>query len=87
MKGNLLINLGSPEELSLQGIKGFLKEFLSDDLVIDAPKLVQKTLVSGFIVPLRSNKTLSAYKRIWTPEGSPLIKNTLNLVFFHMLLI
>jgi len=79
MKGNLLINLGSPEELSLQGIKGFLKEFLSDDLVIDAPKLVQKTLVSGFIVPLRSNKTLGAYKRIWTPEGSPLIKNTLNL--------
>ena len=73
MKGNLLINLGSPKKLSIESVKDYLTEFLSDDLVIDFPKPIQKFLVKGIIVPLRHKKTFESYKKIWTDEGSPLI--------------
>ena len=73
MKGNLLINLGSPKQLSIESVKDYLTEFLSDDLVIDFPKPIQRFLVKGIIVPLRHKKTFESYKKIWTDEGSPLI--------------
>ena len=47
MKGNLLINLGSPKQLSIESVKDYLTEFLSDDLVIDFPKPIQKFLVKN----------------------------------------
>ena len=53
MKGILLINLGSPKNLELDSIKDYLKEFLSDDLVIDYPKILQQFLVNWIIVPSR----------------------------------
>jgi protoporphyrin/coproporphyrin ferrochelatase len=61
MKGILLINLGSPKTLELSSVKAYLKEFLSDDLVIDLPKIAQQLLVNLIIVPFRSSKTLHAY--------------------------
>jgi len=79
MKGVLLINLGSPDDLNLSSIKKFLIEFLSDDYVVDLPKLIQKILVNFIIVPFRSKKTKKAYESIWTEDGSPLIINT-NLI-------
>lgn len=79
MKGILLINLGSPKDLELSSIKEYLKEFLSDDLVIDYPKLIQQILVNWIIVPSRYKNTREAYAEIWTSEGSPLINSTLAL--------
>ena len=46
MKGILLVNLGSPDDLNLSSIKRYLKEFLSDDFVVDLPKIVQQILVN-----------------------------------------
>ena len=79
MKGILLINLGSPRDLELKSIKDYLKEFLSDDLVIDYPKLLQQILVKWIIIPSRYKNTREAYSEIWTEEGSPLIHDTLVL--------
>lgn len=79
MKGILLINLGSPRDLELTSIKDYLKEFLSDDLVIDYPKLLQQILVNWIIIPSRYKNTREAYSEIWTEEGSPLIHDTLVL--------
>ena len=79
MKGVLLINLGSPKDLELSSIKDYLKEFLSDELVVDYPKLFRKILVNLIIVPTRSKKTKKAYSEIWTEKGSPLINTTLDL--------
>ena len=61
----LLINLGSPNSLNLNDIKIFLNQFLSDDLVIDLPKLIQQTILKLFILPFRPKKTREAYKKIW----------------------
>ena len=79
MKGILLINLGSPKDLELDSIKNYLKEFLSDDLVIDYPKLLQQILVNWIIIPSRYKNTREAYSEIWTEDGSPLIHDTLVL--------
>ncbi len=76
MRGVLLVNLGTPDDLSLSSIKKFLKEFLSDDYVVDLPKIIQKILVNLIVVPFRSKKTQKAYESIWTEDGSPLIINT-----------
>ena len=76
MKGILLINLGSPKDLELESIKEYLKEFLSDDIVIDYPKFLQQILVNLIIIPSRYKNTRDAYSEIWTKNGSPLINDT-----------
>ena len=79
MKGILLVNLGSPDDLNLSSIKRYLKEFLSDDFVVDLPKIVQQILVNCIVIPFRSKRTKKAYEAIWTEEGSPLLINTKNI--------
>ena len=41
MKAILLVNLGSPKDLNLSSIKEYLMEFLTDDNVVDLPKIIQ----------------------------------------------
>ena len=72
----LLVNLGSPQELSKRSVRSYLKIFLSDNNVVDLPKLLQQFILRVFILPFRPSKTLHAYKQIWTNEGSPLIIST-----------
>jgi len=76
MKGVLLVNLGSPDDLKLSSVKRYLAEFLSDDYVVDLPKFIQQVLVNCIIVPFRSKRTKKAYESIWTKDGSPLLINT-----------
>ena len=75
-KNILIVNLGSPNSLSLDDVKKYLNDFLSDDMVIDLPKLIQQILIKLIILPFRSPKTLKAYEKIWSKNGSPLIYNT-----------
>ena len=74
--GILLINLGSPKKLTKKSVREYLKVFLSDDYVLDLPKILQQIILRVFILPFRPKKTLEAYELIWTPEGSPLIIST-----------
>ena len=74
--GILLINLGSPKKLTKKSVREYLKVFLSDDYVLDLPKILQQIILRVFILPFRPKKTLEAYELIWTPEGSPLITST-----------
>ena len=74
--GVLLINLGSPKELTKKSVKEYLRVFLSDDYVLDIPKILQQLILRLFILPFRTKNTLEAYELIWTPEGSPLILST-----------
>ena len=49
MKAVLLVNLGSPKDLNLSSIKDYLMEFLTDDNVVDLPKIIQKILLDWLI--------------------------------------
>ncbi len=79
MIGILLVNLGTPEKPSNAAIRRYLREFLSDERVLDINPLARWLLVNLIIVPFRSPKSRKAYEKIWTAEGSPLLKNTRDL--------
>ena len=72
-QGVLLVNLGSPDSTAVPDVRRFLREFLMDPRVIDAPYPVRFALVNGIIAPFRARKSAEAYRKIWTAEGSPLI--------------
>ena len=71
-KGVLLVNLGSPDSPNPPEVKKYLEEFLMDERVIDAPKLLRTLLVKGIILNTRPKKSAKAYQKIWWKEGSPL---------------
>jgi protoporphyrin/coproporphyrin ferrochelatase len=78
-RGIILMNLGSPDSISVKDVRRYLDEFLMDERVIDYPYLFRLLLVKGIIVPFRAPKSAEAYKSIWTKEGSPLIVFTKQL--------
>lgn len=72
-QGVLLINLGSPDSPSVADVRRYLREFLMDPRVVDIPWPARAALVYGCILPSRARRSAEAYRKIWTPEGSPLI--------------
>jgi ferrochelatase len=73
MKGILLVNLGSPDSTAVGDVRKYLREFLMDGRVLDAPWPVRFCVVHFTILPFRPKHTAHAYQKIWTSEGSPLI--------------
>lgn len=79
LQGILLINLGSPDSPTPSSLRKYLKEFLSDPLVIQAPRMIWLPILYGIILPFRSPKSAALYQKIWVQEGSPLIVHSQNL--------
>jgi ferrochelatase len=48
-------------------------------MVIDIHPIARWLLVNLIVAPFRSPKSAEAYRKIWTPEGSPLLVNTRKL--------
>jgi ferrochelatase len=69
----LLVNLGSPDSASVQDVRAYLREFLMDGRVLDAPYPVRWCIVHLRILPKRPVQSAEAYEKVWTPEGSPLV--------------
>lgn len=72
-KAALLINLGSPDSPSVRDVRRYLREFLSDPRVLDAPGFVRWMVLNFLILPFRPRRSAAAYSSIWTPDGAPLI--------------
>ncbi len=70
--GILLLNLGTPDAPTPAAVRRYLAEFLSDQRVVELPKLLWRTLLYGVILPLRSRQSAAKYQKIWFAEGSPL---------------
>jgi ferrochelatase len=77
--GVLLANLGTPDSPERKPVGRFLKEFLSDPRVVDLPRFLWLPLLYLVIVPVRSGRSAAAYRKIWWPEGSPLLVLTQRL--------
>src|SRR3954465_2250635 len=73
MKGILLVNLGSPDSPSVPDVRRYLREFLMDGRVLDAPWPIRFGVVHFTILPKRPRESAHAYEKIWTTEGSPLV--------------
>lgn len=72
-KAVLLLNLGSPDSTQVSDVRRYLKEFLSDERVLDAPALIRWFVLNFTILPFRPKKSAEAYKQVWQKDGSPLI--------------
>ncbi len=72
-KGVLLLNLGSPDAPEPEPVRRYLREFLGDARVLDAPAPIRWFVLNCFILPFRPKKSAEAYSRVWTPEGAPLL--------------
>jgi len=70
--GVLLVNLGTPQEVSPAAVRRYLAEFLSDRRVVEIPPLVWQPILRGVILRVRPRKSAHAYSQVWTAEGSPL---------------
>ena len=71
--GLLLANLGSPDAPTPSAVRRYLREFLSDPLVVDLPRLPWQLLLRLVILPIRSPRSARLYRSVWMEEGSPLI--------------
>jgi ferrochelatase len=71
-KGLILVNLGSPDSYQVKDVKKYLREFLMDKRVLDAPYLVRKMIVEGLVLPFRPAKSAEAYASVWMKKGAPL---------------
>ena len=71
--GVLLVNLGTPAEPTPGAVRQFLKEFLSDRRVVDAPRLIWLPVLYGIILTFRPAKVAKNYQKIWFESGSPLM--------------
>lgn len=69
----MLVNLGTPLSPAPDDVGNYLKEFLTDPYVIDIPAPLRWFLVHALIVPRRKHASSALYRKVWTPEGSPLL--------------
>lgn len=75
--GVLLVQLGTPDEPTAPALRRYLREFLSDPRVIEAPRFLWGLVLNLFILPFRPRRSAALYRRVWTEKGSPLLVTTL----------
>lgn len=75
----LLVNLGTPDAPAPLAVRRYLTQFLNDPYVIDIPQPWRFLLVNFIIIPFRVKKSTGLYRRLWTPDGSPILTHLLQL--------
>ena len=79
MNGLLLINLGTPDAPTTTAVRRYLRQFLSDERVLDINPVGRALLLNLIILPLRPRKSAAAYQKVWTDRGSPLLFHSQDL--------
>src|SRR5690242_19476092 len=75
--GVLLIQLGTPDAPTVPALRRYLRQFLSDPRVIEAPRLLWWLILNTRILPTRPRQSAAKYQRIWNAQtGSPLLHYT-----------
>lgn len=71
--GVLLVNLGTPDNPDKKSVRQYLKQFLWDPRVVEAPRLLWWLFLNVILLNTRPKKSAKAYQSIWQAEGSPLL--------------
>ncbi|MFN4260365.1 MAG: ferrochelatase [Gemmataceae bacterium] len=73
----LLIQLGTPDAPTPEALRPYLRQFLSDPRVIEAPRWLWWLILNLRVLPTRPRESAAKYRRIWDPQtGSPLLHLT-----------
>jgi len=76
-KALLIVNLGTPDNPGYFSVFKYLREFLSDEKVLNINLILRFILVNFIICPTRSFSSSKIYKKVWDKDyGSPLLHNT-----------
>ncbi|MFH7765623.1 ferrochelatase [Acinetobacter sp. BSP-28] len=75
----ILANLGTPDQPTVAAVRRFLKQFLSDQRVIEIPKPIWQIILRLFILPFRPKRVAHAYEMVWQ-QDSPMREILLNQV-------
>ncbi|MXV45000.1 ferrochelatase [Saccharibacter sp. 17.LH.SD] len=76
--GILLVNLGTPDNTGYLAVRRYLKEFLSDRRVIEAPPIIWQPILQAAVLSRRPFESGANYARIWDRQenASPLLVYT-----------
>ena len=66
--GVVIVNLGTPDATDYWSMRKYLSEFLSDQRVINLPKILWQPILQGIILSIRPSKSGRAYQSIWNME-------------------
>lgn len=73
----LLVQLGTPDAPTTPALRRYLRQFLGDPRVIEAPRWLWWLILNLKILPTRPAQSAEKYRRIWDPQsGSPLLSIT-----------
>lgn len=67
----ILVNLGTPDQPETGAVRRYLRQFLSDPRVVEAPRIVWWLVLNLFILPFRPRRVARLYRSIWE-EDSPI---------------
>lgn len=65
----ILANLGTPDAPTVPAVRQFLKQFLSDQRVIEIPKPIWQIILRLFILPFRPKRVAHAYQMVWNQDS------------------
>ncbi len=65
----ILANLGTPDAPTVPAVRRFLKQFLSDQRVIEIPKLLWQVILNLFVLPFRPKRVAKAYGQVWNQDS------------------
>lgn len=69
IKGILLIDRGSPTDLSQNGLKKYYQKILNDTFYTQWPQWLRKILIQYWILPMNLNQWRKKYRRFWSSKG------------------
>src|SRR5262249_34546396 len=64
----LLVQLGTPDAPTTPPLRRYLRQFLGDPRVIEAPRWLWWLILNLRILPTRPQQSAAKYRRIWHPQ-------------------
>lgn len=65
----VLINLGTPDAPTPRAVRAYLKEFLSDPRVVEAPRWLWFWVLRLFVLPFRPRRVARLYASVWNQDS------------------
>ena len=66
--GVLLVNLGTPDAPTPSAVRRYLREFLSDERIVDLPRILWLPILHGIILNTRPAVTARNYAKVWLQD-------------------
>ena len=82
--GVVLVNLGTPDAPTPDAVRRFLRQFLSDQRVIEIPKFLWQIILNLFILPFRPKRVAKLYASVWDTNGDSPMRRIFMWTTHHM---